>query len=74
LRNTELERRRAGADELLLVNLQQLVEDADSTSVISRISPSWIDKAVAASRPAVPPPAITTFLTPRFCKLDSGVA
>src|SRR5215510_12191491 len=36
---------------------------SDSMSVISSNEPSWCDSAAAASQPAVPPPAMTTFFT-----------
>src|SRR5687768_8681328 len=36
---------------------------SDSTSVISSSFPKYFESAIAATQPAVPPPAMTTFLT-----------
>ena len=40
---------------------------SDSTSVMSSSSPNCFDSAMAATQPAVPPPAMTTFLTAPGC-------
>ena len=40
---------------------------SDSTSVMSSSLPNCVDSVIAATQPAVPPPAMTTFLTAAGC-------
>jgi hypothetical protein len=82
-RYAELEARPGRADELALVRPEEMVEGAgrgdsptpivpissDSTRAMSIKGPNCRASAVAASQPAVPPPAITTRFT--FCPSKS---